>query len=379
MKLEEIATHPPPDPRAARGAAESPKAGRASQRDLLFDAMKGFGILLVILGHALQSSLPQFDENFAFRLIYSFHMPLFFFISGYIFQFTLAGKPLAPIPFLLKKARALALPCLSWYLIFGVWRGIPSGMSLSDYARRFFVAPAFGFWFLWVLFLCFAAMLPLAWLQQRIKAAWHPALMLLSWLTFYLLQCIKQASYGRDLLKIYYFYFAVGFFFCYWRKSLSSLKAWWPEICLLGFLLLVPYWRRAGEMPFQPFLKEHFPRKWVALTNTFDYTLALLGIGSIAQIVKAFLSGPVGRWLAWIGNYTLDIYVIHLWTFPIAPFGQIFYATKGDAFSIIMVVAWGLSASLAISFLLIRRSVILKFLFLGILDDRKALPTGAIS
>jgi len=42
------------------------------------DAAKGIGILLVVLGHS--PGLPLFGVV----LIYSFHMPLFFFISGFV-------------------------------------------------------------------------------------------------------------------------------------------------------------------------------------------------------------------------------------------------------------------------------------------------------
>ena len=338
--------------------------------------MKGFGIILVIMGHALQGN-PQFDENFAFRIIYSFHMPLFFFISGYLLQVSLEKHPLAPISFVLKKARTLVVPFLSWYLIFGVWTGMASNVSWHEYVHRLIYSPDFGYWFLWVLFLCFAAILPVAWLQQRIDPRWRPGLIALSWLTLYLLRQTHTGFLGLHLLKVDYFYFAVGFFICCWRKQLSFFQRWWPEICVVGFLLLVPYWRRVGEMPFMPYLRENFPAKAEILRDTFEYSLALMGIGCVAQIVKALLSGPIGRWLAWIGTYTLDIYVIHLHTFLFCPFVVILSSHRGDSFGIATAVAWGIFASLAISFCLIRRSVILKFLFLGIHDSRKSDPVAA--
>jgi len=52
-------------------------------RDARFDTLKGMLILLVVcghfFGHSSQGSLSQVMGNF----IYSFHMPLFVFISGY--------------------------------------------------------------------------------------------------------------------------------------------------------------------------------------------------------------------------------------------------------------------------------------------------------
>jgi fucose 4-O-acetylase-like acetyltransferase len=52
-----------------------------TKRSNIIDIMKGIGIVLVVLGH---TALPQKILLF----IYSFHMPLFFFISGYLFSKT---------------------------------------------------------------------------------------------------------------------------------------------------------------------------------------------------------------------------------------------------------------------------------------------------
>jgi acyltransferase len=50
-----------------------------SNRIAWLDASKGIGIFLVILGHTTIVGSPR-------ALIYSFHMPLFFFISGFLFS-----------------------------------------------------------------------------------------------------------------------------------------------------------------------------------------------------------------------------------------------------------------------------------------------------
>ena len=42
------------------------------------DIAKGFGILLVILGHTIAYDC----SHIVYNSIYSFHMPLFFFLSG---------------------------------------------------------------------------------------------------------------------------------------------------------------------------------------------------------------------------------------------------------------------------------------------------------
>lgn len=47
------------------------------QRLHYVDNLKGFLILLVVLGHCIQNTKIDFDHNIVFRYIYSFHMPLF--------------------------------------------------------------------------------------------------------------------------------------------------------------------------------------------------------------------------------------------------------------------------------------------------------------
>jgi len=54
-----------------------------SQRDQTIDMAKGLGMLLVVLGH---SPIVQQEKGELYRLIFSFHMPLFFFLSGVFFN-----------------------------------------------------------------------------------------------------------------------------------------------------------------------------------------------------------------------------------------------------------------------------------------------------
>ena len=54
------------------------------ERDITVDIAKGIGIIFVVIGH-----LNHFFsyEGLAMTIIYSFHMPLFIFLSGYVFNF----------------------------------------------------------------------------------------------------------------------------------------------------------------------------------------------------------------------------------------------------------------------------------------------------
>jgi len=76
------------------------------------DMAKGIGILLVVFGH---SGFPAPEVN---RWISSFHMPLFFLLSGMLLSHTGAHeKPLGST--IKKKARAILVPYL-WFSIFSI-------------------------------------------------------------------------------------------------------------------------------------------------------------------------------------------------------------------------------------------------------------------
>lgn len=57
------------------------------QRIVLFDIAKALCIVLVVVGHYFPENSPVWYECLN-KLIYSFHMPLFMFASGFIYMAT---------------------------------------------------------------------------------------------------------------------------------------------------------------------------------------------------------------------------------------------------------------------------------------------------
>ena len=92
------------------------------------DFIKGFGIFLVVLGHATLPRSPY---------IYSFHVPLFFFISGYFFK----DKPV--LENLKSKLKRIYFPfvisnVLTWlfFVTIDLLKGVPAGkQSYIDLLR----------------------------------------------------------------------------------------------------------------------------------------------------------------------------------------------------------------------------------------------------
>ena len=82
-----------------------------SERVEWIDCAKGIGIILVIMGHSICPDTLLY-------WLYTFHMPLFFFLSGLTFNF---DKYYEFKSFAINKIKSLLIPYALLSLIYFVW------------------------------------------------------------------------------------------------------------------------------------------------------------------------------------------------------------------------------------------------------------------
>lgn len=116
------------------------------------DALKFFAIFLVLWGHSIQhlQTTIYYDQPI-YRIIYSFHMPLFMALSGF---FAVRLSERSVIKVFRDKLRQLILPIISLSIIFFILRQICK--LTGKYENVWFVNiyPENGFWFLKSAFIC---------------------------------------------------------------------------------------------------------------------------------------------------------------------------------------------------------------------------------
>lgn len=83
------------------------------------DSLKGVGIILVILGH---SAIP----DSVYQMIYRFHMPLFFFLSGFLFRGEFSGQ------WAWRKVNRLLVPYFLYGLLYIIVIRAVKGFSLTE-------------------------------------------------------------------------------------------------------------------------------------------------------------------------------------------------------------------------------------------------------
>ncbi|MDO4744065.1 MAG: acyltransferase family protein, partial [Clostridia bacterium] len=125
------------------------------KRNNFIDIAKGVAIFLMLWGHCIQicviGSGIDFFENSVFKTIYSFHMPLFMLISGYLFYFSFLKRDLKEL--LIHRTQALLQPIV-FCTIFDffattVLLGLLSGRFNSPFDGAWMQNLSHLLWFLW--------------------------------------------------------------------------------------------------------------------------------------------------------------------------------------------------------------------------------------
>lgn len=138
----------------------SGKGGIKKNRYTEIDIARGIGIFFVVLGHSIkQTQIQAAWIRILTYIIYSFHMPLFFCLSGFVSAKILRMHKHERIQYVSSRARRLLIPYFTIGLIY-----IPVKLKLSEAAVKPFAVsdiwkiligqnPDVSLWFLYILFL----------------------------------------------------------------------------------------------------------------------------------------------------------------------------------------------------------------------------------
>lgn len=185
------------------------------ERDVFWDVVKGFAILLVVLGHSINYGngadylrSESFYDNYLFKVIYSFHMPIFMLVSGYLFYYSVLRKSSSMI--ILSRIRMLLIPVVSFAVIYKclVFMSVLKGeMSLQSFTYDFFTTIFLGYhlWFLWSVFLNSIFVL------MVYKLNFPSYTYILIWICSLLLRTYGEFLSGMELYSFMFPYFVIGF------------------------------------------------------------------------------------------------------------------------------------------------------------------------
>ena len=187
---------------------------QTKKRSPYLDIIKAILIILVIIGHSIQYGSGStylekqlFFNNYLFKFIYSFHMPLFIMISGYLSYNSLNKNSLKET--FISKFKSLIIPLFFWTII-------PFIINLEFYSiieslKLFIAVFSTNLWFLWSLFyINILVKLINKYFKDNIF------IYILSFLITFILPntfVIKYFNIQFSLYSFLYFYFLIGYFY----------------------------------------------------------------------------------------------------------------------------------------------------------------------
>ena len=178
------------------------------KRIVWIDTLKGFAILLVVMGHVCQMRFPISGKWLA-DIIYSFHMPLFLFLSGLFARKAVEAVDNRQVNgYIIKKTRQLLVPFFVWMILWCVIKGDNITMFLDGGFIYWYLPTLFEFL---LLFSCIRYLSNMLKFRQR----YFPLLLLLS---IFLLYQIPAACFIGRILRIgyssyFYIFFVLGYLF----------------------------------------------------------------------------------------------------------------------------------------------------------------------
>ena len=297
--------------------------GEHTERVDWIDALKGFAILLVIVGHLIQTNYQSGIGNTIFNIIYSFHMPLFFFISGMCLNFSrLPDKFEGLCVYAGKKVIQLIIPSILWAAV------VPAFFDRSLCIPELSIGLFRKFWFLQSLFVIVMLTASAIYIGNKINRVNVPVVLLLVGAIAFFAIGVKRVS------LMYLIMFILGYL-GYKDLNLMGNRV---LVCIsaIFFILL------AGHFEYGDSLSGNPDRVWMELPLSVAASFVLV------NIFKLESSGRLMNVLAGIGKYTLGIYLVHFLLVRIPIVGQIEFAFPSILQFIILLVAAFFIASVSI-------------------------------
>jgi fucose 4-O-acetylase-like acetyltransferase len=261
-------------------------------RSNLVDIVKGIAIILVTYGHTAQGVVHRGwwtgrGASFSRALIYSFHMPAFFFVAGLFVHGSIERR--GSLPFTVEKLKSILYPYLLFAVISAALQPLIGRFEMSVapfHWREFLLNVTDGnvSWFLFTLFFCF--MLALA--TARIPG----------WLVFVAAVVVGMTPpFGPPLTNqvLHEFCFVAAGMLIGTRifrvDRMQVVTAATGFVLLAGFQVAMIY-------------------KYGAVNRWTYAGLGLTGTVGLFLLAKLFNRHRIGDGFAWIGRASLAIFLL---------------------------------------------------------------------
>lgn len=282
---------------------------KSNQRNYLIDNIRGVAIFLVVWGHSIQflgGNEFDFFENKVFAVLYSFHMPLFMFVSGYLFTNT--PKKRRTYEILKSKFHELVIPIIIWSAIFTIafyGRRVLTGINVENilYLVKMYIKflPIY-LWFFWTVYACMLLTTILAKSFGDIRWTF-----LLATLLLFAIPDFSLLIYVKYLFP----YFIAGYFYKHYSKQIAKYRSVLVLISGIIFIYGVTIWNTdyyIYNTGMSLNAGDHISEKFQIIA--VRYIMGFVGTFLFITILRSFQEFRTNFWLSKIGINTYGIYIL---------------------------------------------------------------------
>lgn len=304
-------------------------------RNLTIDVVRGFAMLLVVLGHTISGTVKEYSESLLFQAIWTLQMPLFIVISGYVTRYSSRLVDSDGLrKFIKKRTLAYLMPWGVWTIVV---RGLIFGQSNMLNIKDLLWHMDNGYWFLvtiWTISMIYGIsdLLSNKWFKERRMNVFA-----------HLFFC------GIGLMGLAVVGYLIGLDF-----FAIKLTIYYLPIYLLGYIYgQIQNWvmERANGKCFINIIIVVSLALWLAAIKRFDF---FAGGDSLMMIIGRFITSSLGciaviglfinimgggkfKVLNWTGVHSLEVYLTHYLFLSLVPaLHQPVLASMEGMFTIVM-------------------------------------------
>lgn len=279
----------------------------AQQRLVWADSLKGWLIIMVVLGHAIQNTIGNACEtNHLWNIIYSFHMSAFMAVSGYVAFRTdnsFSGKYICQT--FLRRLRQLIVPFILWTIVLQLVGG---SFDIERFVT-YLLYPDKGLWFLWVLFFINMIFLLGSYVGNEIKIRQEWVTISICLILVSIMVLFEVRVFGFQFIAYYFLFYCLGYFFHKYEDHviLSSVFL----LVLLGVCWIVLAW--FWHMHELPKFMEWLPLPATIMQYAYRFITASIAVYLLLVLSPKILSST-SKWnqpLVNLGKISLGIYAAH--------------------------------------------------------------------
>lgn len=299
------------------------------QREKFIDVAKGLGILLVVYGHVINSGKLESLDVIS-QVIYSFHMPLFFYVTGYLSTLRKYDGDFSFLKQLKKIGLSLFVPYLVWSLIY-----MYIGGALEKSERYKAVLTLRGIaplWFLGALGLCEILFFAVMYLARKTESKKQIAVIALSgavslglaFLMEYIKSSFGLSSENPGVATYYVFVTVARLFLSFPMVVMGFLFAKADVLKRLGkaWSLIVGVALMGGVVAVVILCDLNVNMHTFEISNLPLFVIVALA-GAVGVLMVSYSAEKFASALSYMGQNSLGIMILHY-----MPFKALAYSVK---------------------------------------------------